>query len=196
MLKNILLLLNGVLKAAEMDNFIHPIWCCCRFFGQCLCCRYVIIIALRSLTAMATFLAKWGSKGSDDGQFNNPRGVAVDSSGNVYVADSNNYRIEKFDSNGTFLAKWGSNGSGDGQFKYPDGVAVDSSGNVYVADTNNYRIEKFDSNGTFLTKWGSIGSGDGQFKDPYGVAVDSSGNVYVADTLIIAFRSLIATAHS
>jgi DNA-binding beta-propeller fold protein YncE len=79
--------------------------------------------------------------------FNNPSGVAVDSFGNVYVADLGNNRIQKFDSSGTFLGEWGGYGSGDGQFSYPQGVAVDSSGNVYVADTNNHRIQKFTYSG-------------------------------------------------
>ena len=88
-------------------------------------------------------MTKWGSSGSGDGQFSSPNGVAVDSSGNVYVADVSNYRIQKFSSSGTFLTKWGSKGSGDGQFHWPDGVAVDSSGNVYVTETHNNRIQKF-----------------------------------------------------
>jgi len=128
-----------------------------------------------------TFLLKWGSSGSGDGQFQSPRGVAVDSSANVYVADTN-HRMQKFDSSGNFLLKWGSYGTGDGQFNRPGGVAVDSSGNVYVVDTYNHRMQKFDSSGNFLLKWGSQGTGDGQFQSPKGVAVDSSGNVYVADT--------------
>src|SRR4030042_1741132 len=65
------------------------------------------------------FVTKWGSPGSGDGQFNYPAGVAVDSSGNVYVADLGNHRIQKFDSSGGFITKWGSSGSGDGQFNYP-----------------------------------------------------------------------------
>ena len=69
----------------------------------------------------------------------------MDSSGNVYVSDSENDRMQKFDSSGNFLLKWGSQGTGDGQFQSPKGVAVDSSGNVYVADTNNSRIQKFSS---------------------------------------------------
>ena len=86
---------------------------------------------------------KWGSTGTEDGQFKNPLGVAVDSSGNIYVADADNYRIQKFTSDGGFITKWGSNGTGDGQFHEPIGVAVDSSGNIYVADSGNDRIQKF-----------------------------------------------------
>ena len=92
-------------------------------------------IVSRSLTQAAGFITKWGSLGSGDGQFNYPNGVAIDSSGNVYVADSDNHRIQKFDSSGGFITKWGSFGSEDGQLNGPSGVAVDSSGNVYVADT-------------------------------------------------------------
>jgi len=87
---------------------------------------------------------KWGSQGSGDGQLNFPTGIAVDSSsGNVYVTDWGNHRIQKFDSNGKFLAKWGSQGTADGQFRGPQGVAVDSSGNVYVVDSENARIQVF-----------------------------------------------------
>ena len=71
--------------------------------------------------------------------------MAVDASGNVYVADMVNDRIQKFTSEGTFLAKWGSQGNGDGQFRIPSGVAVDASGNVYVADSDNDRIQVFAS---------------------------------------------------
>jgi hypothetical protein len=129
------------------------------------------------------FVTKWGSVGSGNGQFDYPWGVAVDGSGNVYVADLWNHRIQKFTSSGVFLTKWGSVGSGNGQFMHPDAVAVDGSGNVYVADTNNHRIQKFTTTGAFLTTWGSVGTGDGEFNGPLGVAVDGSGNVYVADRL-------------
>jgi len=146
---------------------------------------------IQKFNSTGTFLTKWGSTwespGSGDGQFSRPSGVAVDSTGNVYVADLYNQRIQKFSTNGTFLAKWGTKGTGDGQFNEPYRVAVDSTGNVYVADTgtwyNSYhRIQKFSSTGTFLTKWGTAGEGDGQFSYLKSVAVDSSDNVYVADT--------------
>ena len=134
-------------------------------------------------TPQYCFDRKWGTQGSEDGQFQLPFGIAVDPTGNVYVADALfNDRIQKFTSTGVFITKWGSSGNGDGQFNSPYGVAVDSSGNVYVADYSNHRVQKFDSSGTFITKWGSYGSGDGQFNYPSGIAVDSSGNVYVADT--------------
>ena len=120
-------------------------------------------------------------RGSGDGQFDGPLGIAVDGSGNVYVTDNNNNRVQVFSASGTFLRKWGSEGGGDGQFDGPWGIAVDGSGNVYVADSGNRRIQKFNASGEFLLNWGSQGSGDGQFQFAVGIALDASGNVYVAD---------------
>ncbi len=105
--------------------------------------------------------------------------MAVDTAGNVYVADTRNNRIQRFDSSGGYLGQWGSLGSGDGHFDHPYGVAVDPDGKVYVADTYNNRIQKFDSGGGgngYLGQWGSWGKGgNGQFWNPYGVAVDRDG---------------------
>ena len=133
-------------------------------------------------------------------QLNLPHGVAVDGSGNVFIADTNNHRIRKVDSSGTIttIAGTGVSGfSGDGgpavqaQLNLPHGVAVDGSGNVFIADTNNHRIRKVDSSGTITTIAGtgvSGFSGDGgpavqaQLNLPHGVAVDGSGNVFIADT--------------
>ena len=139
-------------------------------------------ISSESSSESYVFVTKWGNFGSGDGQFSVPYGVVVDTSGNVYVTEIENNRIQKFNSSGTFLAKWGTQGSGDGQFQHPEGVTIDPSGNVYVADTHNHRIQKFSSTGSFLAKWGSNGSADGQFYYPTGVAFDSSGNVYVCDS--------------
>jgi sugar lactone lactonase YvrE len=106
-------------------------------------------------------------------------GVAVDAQGNVYVADTWNHRIQKFDPSGKFLLKWtGQNGG----FWGPRGIALDPQGNVYVTDTGNKRIQKFDPNGRFQAQMGSAGAGPGQLNEPIGLAVGADGTVNVADT--------------
>src|SRR3989475_12793760 len=85
---------------------------------------------------------KFGCNNYKQGEFNHPSGVAVDSSGNIYVADTNNDRIAVFDSSGKLLKSIGSKGSGPGEFNNPSGVAGDSICNIYVADTNNERIQR------------------------------------------------------
>jgi streptogramin lyase len=148
---------------------------------------------VQKFTNGGTFLLAWGGMGAGDGQLQNPTGVAVDGSGNVYVADHGNSRIQKFTNTGTFVTKWGSFGNGNGQFSGLYGIAVDGSGNVYTSDWGADRIQKFDSNGTYLAQWGSAGSGDGQLNNPNGLGVDASGNVYVADGLNARIQKFTST---
>ncbi|MBK5116821.1 MAG: hypothetical protein JJE23_07865 [Thermoleophilia bacterium] len=84
-----------------------------------------ILLFAAPASASYELIAKWGSAGSGDGQFSGHLGVATDSKDNVYVADSGNHRIQKFDSSGNFLAAWGSSSWG---------IATDSMDNVYVTD--------------------------------------------------------------
>jgi sugar lactone lactonase YvrE len=130
----------------------------------------------------AEVVKTWGGTGSGDGQFHSPTGIAADSSGDVYVADTGNDRIQKFRPSGAFITEWGGPGTGDGRLSGPKDVAVAPSGRVYVADTGNDRIERFSSSGAFRGEWGAPGAGQGRFSSPSSVATDSSGNVYVADT--------------
>ncbi len=114
--------------------------------------------------------------------FDTPEDVEIDTEGNMYVADTNNDRIVKLNSEGSILWERGKNGRGTGEFMKPSGIAVSLSGIVYVSDMHNDRIQKFDSQGNFIKSWGHHGDGDGQFYYPEGIAVDVTGNVYVADT--------------
>jgi trimeric autotransporter adhesin len=154
-----------------------------------------------------TTVAGNGEKGfsGDDGQaasaqLSDPNGVAVDSAGNLYIADTDNCRIRKVAPDGiiTTVAGNGKEGfSGDSgqaasaQLYHPHGVAVDSAGNLYIADTNNHRIRKVTPDGVITTIAGNNAggySGDGgqaasaRLAEPHDVTVDSAGNLYIADT--------------
>jgi sugar lactone lactonase YvrE len=152
---------------------------------------------------VSTLAGSAGQAGSADGpgsaaRFNNPLGIAIDSTGNLYVADTDNFTIRKVTPDGvvsTVAGTPGVIGSGDGagssaQFDEPHGVATDSKGNLYVADTHNDTIRKITPDGLVSTLAGAAGDPDeadgmgsaAGFTLPTGVAVDSTGNVYVADS--------------
>ena len=166
--------------------------------------------------AVTTFAGVAGSNGSTDGtgsgaRFTYPSGVASDSGGNLYVADTNNHTIRKIvASTGvvtTLAGLAGNFGSTDGTgsaalFNYPQGVACDTSGNIYVADSNNSTIRKIvASTGVVTTLAGlalSTGSTDAtgsaaRFNIPLGVVCDTSGNIYVADTSNNTIRKIVAS---
>ncbi len=99
---------------------------------------------LQYFTPTGSFLGKWGSAGSGNGQFYDLRGIAIAPNGNVYVADMGNDRIQYFTPAGSFLGKWGGLGSKKGQFWCPWDVGVSPEGKrVYVADRQNHRIQYF-----------------------------------------------------
>jgi hypothetical protein len=155
------------------------------------------------LGAVTTFAGTAGSAGSTDAvgpaaRFSAPQGIAVDATGNVYVADTGNSTIRKITSGGsvsTLAGTAGSFGATDSvgaaaSFDTPSALAVDGSGNVFVADTANSTIRKITPGGSVST-WagtaGVFGSNDANgpsasFTAPQGIAVDGSGNVFVADT--------------
>ncbi len=161
--------------------------------------------------AVTTFAGSAGNAGSADGtgnaaRFNNPTGITVDGSGNVYVADTNNNLLRRISPAGavtTIAGVVGVAGSSDGTgsaalFKAPGGLAVDTLGNVYLADTGNSTIRKITPGGVVTTFAGVPGvagfkdgtGSDAWFNQPKSLVLDSDGSIYVADTGNAAIRKI------
>ena len=143
------------------------------------------VMAIPSPYLLATCI---GQEGVDEGEFSSPTGITLDKEGNLYVADTDNHSIQKFDKTGKFVARWGGEPSSqEGNFYYPRGLAVGANDAVYVADSGNNRVQKFDLDGNVMQAWGKFGfawrgADMGKFDVPWGVATDQEGNLYVSDT--------------
>ncbi len=132
----------------------------------------------------------FGRTGSQPGEFLNPHGLALAPDGSLYVADTDNHRIQHLSPDGEVISTWGSYGDielnthEEGTFNKPFGVGVAPDGTVYVADTWNHRIQYFTAEGEFLDMFGSFGQGDEptKFWGPRDVAIDSQNRVFVVDT--------------
>jgi len=140
---------------------------------------------LRSDDLKGTNQITFGSQGSGVGQFYGAYGIALDTLGRIYVADTYNCRVVRMDDmNGSNWSTFGGTcGAATGQFYDPSGIAVDSAGRIYVMDTGNSRLIRMDDMaGTNWISFGTVGSGVNQFASYVWVSVDAADHIYVADT--------------
>lgn len=127
------------------------------------------------------YSARFGGQGTGNGEFGGCGYIAVDASGNLFITDRNNHRVQKFNSSGVYQAQFGSNGTGNGEFDRPIGIAIDGSGYIWVVDSGNDRIQKFDSSGTYVSQFGSNGTGEGELDNPNAIWIDGLGRLFVSD---------------
>ena len=150
---------------------------------------YLLLQSICYSYGQYTYITQIGTttvSSSSNGEFEQPNGIAIDTEGNIYIADRNNERVQKFDVSGSFVTQWGSSGSGDGQFAANNGavdIAIDSNGDIWVVDRGNHRIQRFSNSGAFEFKFGVNGSGTGQLNQPTGIAINSGDTIYIADRL-------------
>jgi DNA-binding beta-propeller fold protein YncE len=124
----------------------------------------------------------FGSMGVATGSFNNPTNIFTDSSGQVYITDSLNFRIQIFTHNGKFIRSFGKNGDSPGYFARPKGVAVDSDGNIYVVDALFDNVQIFNKMGELLMDFGKPGNAYGEFWLPTSMYIDAQDRIYVSDS--------------
>lgn len=108
---------------------------------------------VQKFTPNFVFIKAWGKFGTGNSEFNDPKGIAVDSNNDIYVVDEDNHRVQKFDLNGQFIKSWGSPVTGDGQFSLPWDIAFNSlTGSILVSDIRNDNIQTFTTDGMFSGK--------------------------------------------
>ena len=122
----------------------------------------------------------FGKKGSSEGMFSFPRGVAVNAKDEIAVASRHDVQI--FNSEGNYLRSFGRWGIEGGEFQSPAGITYHNNGNIFVADNGNSRIQIFKGKGEYVGSFGGRGSLDSQLISPWGLSVDSDGNIIVADS--------------
>ena len=142
------------------------------------CSPFTVILKPFQVKPVLSF----GKKGSGDGMFEYPLGVAVSDGDEIVVADQCNHRVQVFDSNGTFLRSFGHKGENAGEFKNPTGIAINKDRNILVSECYNHRVQILSWEGRHLGSFGGKGSLDSQLLNPWGLSLDSTGNVIVADT--------------
>ena len=134
---------------------------------------------VQKFDSTGNFLIEWGNRGSSDGEFGHPTGIAV-SNEFVFVVDNKNHDIQKFTLDGEFISKWGGFGKDNGFFKSPRGITVSDDESVYVVDSGNARIQKFTLDGEFISGFGQSGKRGGNFVTPVDIAINSD-KIYVTD---------------
>lgn len=135
-----------------------------------------------AMEASGSIAFEFGSQGAGPGQFNFPTHVACGPDGSIVVADSMNFRIQRFGPDGTFLSEFGRKGDAAGDLALPKGVAVDTAGNIWVVDAHFENVQAFTPEGRLLMSLGREGHDPGEFWLPNGLCIDTQNRMWVADT--------------
>jgi len=138
--------------------------------------------AAKTVGEPPTYATSFSAPDDIEGGLAEPDAVAIDPSGDIWVADSSHDRVLEYNAKHEYLRELGSEGTGQGQFRGIRGIAVNRKGDVYVSDYGNNRVQEFSSEGQFIMKFGTAGAGKGQFIEPTGIAIDSAEDVWVLNT--------------
>ncbi len=129
---------------------------------------------------ICTSSCRTGLIGSGVGQFYYPDGITIDASGNLWVVDEVNDRLEEISESGEYINEYGSKGTGNGQLSEPVAIAYDN-GHLYTTEAADDRVQEFSTEGAYVSKFGSEGDGEGQFEVPYAIAAGPTTDEFVRD---------------
>ncbi len=132
------------------------------------------------------FVRRWGTQGSEPGQFSRPQTLLFDKSGLLWIADACNHRIQVYSVDGPepkLERIWGKSGTAPGELQYPYGMDFDTDGTLLIAEFGAHRIQRFSRDGEALESWGAPGKAPGQFTNPWALIVDSNRRLHVLDTM-------------
>jgi len=140
--------------------------------------RHAVVV----LDQSGRVVGQFGSRGSETGQFNFPSHIAAGADGQIVVADSLNFRVQRFDAGGSPMGAFGHKGDAAGDMALPKGVALDQAGNIWVADARFENIQAFTPQGQLLMAMGGEGTASGRFWLPNGITIDRRQRLWVADS--------------
>ncbi len=128
-----------------------------------------------------TLVEIWANDSGTENARSGPGGMAVDVSGNLYVVDTQENRVQVYDFSGSYIFSWGTSGDKSGQFNSPTDIAIDEDGRIFVADTGNKRVQVFNQVGEYITSIGDANVDSIKLQEPTAVSVDDFGFLYIAD---------------
>jgi streptogramin lyase len=147
--------------------------------------EYGVSDRIQKFTADGQFVCQWGGHGGEPGQFERPQSLGIDSSGQIWVCDACNHRLQVFRCTGEnveLIRVIGRQGNAAGEFQYPYGMVIDPDDRIWVSEFGGHRIQRLDPSGNSQLVWGKAGRNPGELANPWAIAQHKDGGLLIVDS--------------